>query len=196
VNSPHQDGRYFIVVAGVTLPSCCAVWLRPRTTAPISSTEPTNENRTRMRIRPKFLTTIALLATTAGFGVPAVPAFADDGAYLTQNQYLAYDAPVGSPQSCIQRSIYLASGNYLWTIFVGRLDEWDSRTIYLRADTYIWTTCIVVVGKVSHEVARYEETTWVRGSAKNEANVTTTNYLGSTPSSSHVYNWGSRLLKL
>ncbi|GAA0934791.1 hypothetical protein GCM10009554_21110 [Kribbella koreensis] len=147
-----------------------------------------------MRIRPKLLTAITLLATT--FGFTAVPAYADDGAYLTQNQYLAYDAPVGSPQSCIQRTIYLADGDYLWTIFVGRLDEWKSRTIYLRADTYIWTTCIQVVGKVSREVARYEETTWVRGSAKNEANVTTTNYLGTTKAASHDYNWGSRLLKL
>ncbi|MDX6282573.1 MAG: type transport system permease protein [Kribbellaceae bacterium] len=149
-----------------------------------------------MRIRPKFLAAIALITTMAGVAGPAVPAFADDGAYLSQNQYLAYDAPVGSPQSCIQRTIYLASGNYHWTIFVGRLSEWGSRNIYLRADTYIWTTCIQVVGKVSHEVSRYEETTWVRGSAKNEANVTTTNYLGSTPNASHIYNWGSWLLKL
>jgi hypothetical protein len=149
-----------------------------------------------MRIRPKFLTAIASITLMAGIAGPVVPAFADDGAYLTQNQYLAYDAPVGSPQSCIQRTIYLADGNYLWTIFVGRLYEWGSRTIRLKADTYIWTTCIEVVGKVSHEVARYEETTWVTGSARNEAHITTTNYLGSTDGSSHVYNWGSRLLKL
>jgi hypothetical protein len=149
-----------------------------------------------MHIRRKFLTAVALITTMTGFAVSAAPAFADDGAYLSKNQYLAYDAPVGSPQSCIQRSIYLADGNYLWTIFVGRSDEWKSRTIYLRADTYIWTTCIQVVGKVSREVSRYEETTWVRGSAKNEANVTTTNYLGSAPAASRVYNWGSRLLQL
>jgi hypothetical protein len=149
-----------------------------------------------MHIRRKFLTAIALITTMTGFAASTVPAFADDGAYLSKNQYLAYDAPVGSPQSCIQRTIYLADGNYLWTIFVDRLNEWGSRTIYLRADTYIWTTCIQVVEKVSQEVSRYEETTWVRGSAKNEADITTTNYLGTTPSSSRIYNWGSRLLKL
>jgi hypothetical protein len=160
------------------------------------SPAPPGPQTRRMHIRRKFLTAVAVITTMTGFAVCASPAFADDGAYLTKNQYLAYDAPVGSPQTCVQRSIYLADGNYLWTIFVDRLDEWASRTIYLRADPYIWTTCIQVVGKVSREVSRYEETTWVRGSAKNEASVTTTNYLGSTPNASRVYNWGSKLLQL
>ncbi|QNE20250.1 hypothetical protein F1D05_22965 [Kribbella qitaiheensis] len=147
-----------------------------------------------MRFPRKLLATIVLAATTAGFA--ATPAFAAGSAYLSENRYLAYDAAVGSPQYCIQRSIYLASGNYSWRIFVDRIDEWGSRTIYLRADTYIWTTCIQVIGKFSREVAKYEETTWVRGSAKNEASVTATNYLGSTDSASRVYNWGSELLPL
>ncbi|WP_328332598.1 hypothetical protein OHA70_14400 [Kribbella sp. NBC_00382] len=149
-----------------------------------------------MLIRRKFLTAIALITTVTGLATSTVPAFADDGAYLSKNTYLTWNAPVGSPQVCAQRTIHLAKGNYYWSIFVDRWDEWGSRTIPLRADTYIWTTCIQVVGKYSYNVSKYEETTWLRGSAGNEADVTTTNYIGSTDSSSRVYNWGSHLLLL
>jgi hypothetical protein len=146
-----------------------------------------------MRILTKFLATIALIGTAAGFAAPAAPAFADNPpAYNETRQYLARDAPVGSPQSCTQRTIYLASGDYYWSEFVDRLDEWKSRTIYLRADTYIWTACIQVVGMYSFGVSKYEETTWVRGSAHNEVAMTTDNYLGS----SGTYTWGSELLPL
>jgi hypothetical protein len=144
-----------------------------------------------MRILTKLLATTALIGTAAGFAPPA--AFADNPpAYLEKTQYLAEDAPVGSPQSCTQRTIYLASGNYLWSEYVGRSYEWKSRTLYLKADTYVWTACIQVVGMYSFGVSKYEETTWVRGSAGNEAAITADDYVAG----SGTYTWGSELLRL
>ncbi|TDU89386.1 hypothetical protein EV138_2951 [Kribbella voronezhensis] len=66
-----------------------------------------------MRIPRKILATVVLAATAAGF--TTVPAAAADSAYLSQNSYLDNYAPVGSAPICVQRKIYLAKGNYLWS---------------------------------------------------------------------------------
>jgi hypothetical protein len=145
-----------------------------------------------MRIPRKALTTIALIATAAGFAVPAAPAFAYyPPAYNEKRQYLGSDAPVGSPQACVQRTLLLAAGDYVWSEFVDHVYEWASRTIYLRKDTYVWTTCIQVVGTYQG-VSRYQEVTWLRGSARNEASLTAENYV----TGSGTYTVGSELLPL
>jgi hypothetical protein len=147
-----------------------------------------------MRIPRRLLATIMLATTAVGFTAP--PASAAGSAFLSQNRYLDNYAPVGSP-ICIDRKIYLADGNYLWTEFVDRLIEWDSRTIYLKADTYTWTVCIQVVGKYAYNVSKYQETSRLRGSAGGEASpLSALNYLGSSTGASHTYNWGSELLPL
>jgi hypothetical protein len=68
---------------------------------------------------------------------------------------------VGSPQACVQRTLRLAAGDYVWSEFVNHTSEWKSRTIRLRDDTYVWTTCIQAVGKYTGGVAKYEELTWL-----------------------------------
>src|SRR5690242_17805317 len=146
-----------------------------------------------MRIPTKLLTTIALAATAAVFATPTAPAFAYyPPAYNEKSQYLASDAPLGSPQACVQRTLGLAAGNYVWSEFVDHTSEWKSRTIYLKADTYVWTTCIQVVGTYSYGVAKYEEQTWLRGSSRNEASITADDYVAG----SRYYTIGSELLPL
>ncbi|MFI5732522.1 hypothetical protein ACIA49_20540 [Kribbella sp. NPDC051587] len=148
-----------------------------------------------MRISRTLLAVILLAATTAGF--TASPAAAADSAFLSQNRYLDNYAPVGAPPICIDRKIYIAQGNYLWSEFVDRLDEWSSRTIYLKADTYTWSVCIQVVGKYAYNVSKYQETSRLRGSAGGEASpLSALNYLGSSSGASRTYNWGSELLPL
>lgn len=72
-----------------------------------------------MRIPPKALAAIALIATATGFAVPAAPAFAyHSPAYNEKSQHLAWDAPVGSPQACVQRTLRLAAGDYVWSELV------------------------------------------------------------------------------
>jgi hypothetical protein len=149
-----------------------------------------------MRIRPKFLTAVALIATVAGFAVPAVPASAAGSAFNQRRQYLAYDAAVGSLEYCVQRKIYIAANDYLWTEFVDHISEWKSRTIYLRSDTYTWTTCIKVVGKYAYNVARYRETTTLQGSVPGAASISADNYLGGDSSHSREYTFGSELIPL
>jgi hypothetical protein len=151
-----------------------------------------SETRTRMRVRRKLQTTLALTAVAAGFAVPAGTAFAyHPPAYNEKSQYLAYDAPVGSPQACVQRTLRLAEGNYLWSEFVDHSSEWKSRTIYLRDDTYVWTTCIEVVGKYTG-AAKYRELTWLRGSSHNEASIVADDFVAA----SRNYTVGSELLPL
>lgn len=143
-----------------------------------------------MRI-PRIAATVVLAATAIGFTAP--PSFAYyPPAYNEKSQYLGYDAPVGSPQACVQRKIPLAAGDYVWSEFVDHTSEWKSRVITLRADTYIWTTCIVVIGKYSGNVAEYEEQTWLRGSSGNEASITADDYV----TASRYYTIGSELLPL
>jgi hypothetical protein len=143
-----------------------------------------------MRILTKFLTITALIGTAAGFAAP--PAFAYyPPAYNEKSQYLAYDAPVGSPQACVQRTLRLAAGDYVWSEFVDHTSEWKSRTIRLRDDTYVWTTCIQAVGKYSG-AAKYEELTWLRGSSHNEASIVAYDYV----TASRYYTVGSELLPL
>ncbi|MET7282046.1 hypothetical protein ABZS29_27705 [Kribbella sp. NPDC005582] len=146
-----------------------------------------------MRIPRKALTAIALLAAATGFAVPASPAFAyNPPAYNEKSQYLAWNAPVGSPQACVQRTLRLAAGDYVWSEFVNHTSEWKSRSIYLRDDTYVWTTCIQSVGKYSGGYAQYEEVTWLRGSSHNEASMIANDYV----TASGYYTVGSELLPL
>jgi hypothetical protein len=146
-----------------------------------------------MRISRKALAAIALIATAAGFAVPAAPAFAYyPPAYNEKSQYLAWDAPVGSPQACVQRTLRLAAGDYVWSEFVNHTSEWKSRTIRLRDDTYVWTTCIQAIGKYTGGVAKYEELTWLRGSSHNEASIRAEDYV----TTSGYYTVGSELLPL
>jgi len=143
-----------------------------------------------MRIFSKILAT---LGTAAVFVVPTTPAFAyHPPAYNEKSQYLASDAPVGSPQACVQRTLRLAAGDYVWSEFVDHTSEWKSRNIYLRDDTYVWTTCIQVVGTYSGGFAKYEELTWLRGSSHNEASIVAYDYV----TGSRTYTIGSELLPL
>ncbi|MCT2588398.1 hypothetical protein LHJ74_00290 [Streptomyces sp. N2-109] len=92
------------------------------------------------RIARTFLSLMALLGV-AILTVPgtALAAPTADPAYNTKTQHLTSEPTSDMPESCIERSITLASGYYDWRI-KGAAERPD---LYLGAGRYTWKDCLI-----------------------------------------------------
>ncbi|TDC23289.1 hypothetical protein E1265_13165 [Streptomyces sp. 8K308] len=82
----------------------------------------------------------AALTTMAVLGSPGTASAAQDHptAYNTKTQFLDASPDSGMAMSCVERSIYLATGDYRW----GHVWADGGEPIRLPAGTYTWTDCL------------------------------------------------------
>jgi hypothetical protein len=117
---------------------------RPNASSGQPSTAPIKGDVSMSRRLKQFL--IATLGLVLVWGT-ASPASAAADAYNTRYQYLTGSPTPGGGQSCTERDIYLAEGDYAW-VWTTRKDgvpftaENTARTIYLAAGNYQWTDCV------------------------------------------------------
>ncbi|KAF4406105.1 hypothetical protein [Streptomyces lycii] len=135
-----------------------------------------------MRRIARMLVSSVALAGVSAF-VTAGTAAAADTAYNTRTQYLVAHPDPGLPESCFERRIQLAAGDYHWYQVLGSAYREDFR---LGAGWYTWRDCLE-----PRDNEYYHETTldpdhgdWVSVSISSEPRV------GSTGD----VLWGSKLV--
>lgn len=121
---------------------------------------------------------IVVAATLATINSAAATATA----FNQKTQFLTETPTSNMPRSCVDRSIYLAAGNYDWvqTAGTGRRDP-----LTLNAGTYYWQDCLI-----PHD-GYYEQQSYLKASWDPATLDSSFNLVGL---GSGNYNWGSDLV--